>query len=342
MPQTNTKTNPATAKKKPGVIKRVHYRAKALRARRPHKSFQLTRRRDIPKHPPLPGFFSFTASVFKFIRSNLKVFSIMLAVYLIASILLIGVMQFQQYQYLRELLDAVDPAVVGSQWPILSRGLGMFGTAITGGLNSSLGETQQLYLGLIYLVSWLVVVWWLRQRLADNVVRVRDALYNGCAPFISTLLILLLMIAQALPGALSVYAFSMSTQMGIEGAGAMLLAILGVLLALLSLYWLTSSVFALLIVTLPGTYPMMAIRSASDLAVGRRLSLMLRLLWVALLVLIIWAVILIPIILLDNWINVSWSPLVPLFVQILSGVSLLFSTTYIYLLYRRMIDEPAK
>lgn len=329
--------------KKPGVITRTKTRTADLKTRRPHKSFQLTRRRDLPKRPSLPGYISFTNTVFRTMRTYWKHFLILLSLYVGFVALFIGFVQQEQYRAIIDSVKQVGPDIVGGQLDAVTQTVGLFGVAITGGLNTALGETQQLVISIAYLVVWLVVVWLLRQLLAGNAARVRDALYNGCAPFISTLLIALLMIAQAIPAAIGILVFSIAAGgTVVDGVVAMMFGLVALLLVLLSLYWLTSSVFALLIVTLPGTYPMAAIRAAGDIALGRRLPLMIRLVWLGFILLLIWAVVLIPVLLLDGWLNISWLPLVPITIQILSGFSVLFLTTYIYLLYRGMINEPGK
>lgn len=322
------------------LMARILARPLALRNRRAHKSFRLTRRRDIPKRPQLPGYISFSRQVIGTLFSFRKPFAWLLVVYVAASLVLIGVSQQEQYRELTEVLtqastsgeDTIDTA---------TQVAALFGSAVFGSFSGSLTEIQQFYLIMLYIVSWLVIVWMLRHLLAGSVVRFRDGLYNACAPLISTICIFALMVLQALPGALGLLVFSLSTQNSVlsGGVAAMMFGVAALLLAALSLYWLTSSFFALLIVTLPGTYPMAAIRGASDIALGRRTSLLFRLLWLVLLLLLLWAIIVVPALLIDFWVKISWLPLVTVAVQIATGASLIFGVSYIFLLYRRMIDD---
>lgn len=329
--------------KKPKLTERVRSRAASLRARRPHHSFRLTKRRDIPKRAPLPGFWKFTGSVFAILFKYKRLFFGLLVIYVVVAAATIGISQQDQYRSLTDAVQSIGPDIAGGQLDAIAQTAGLFGVTISGGLNASLSETQQLYLALVYFITWMVVVWMLRQLMAGNKVKIRDALYNACAPFVSTLLVLTVMAAQALPAVIGIMAFSIVTQnAGMNGAESMVFGVGALLLVVLSLYWLCSSIFALLVVTLPGTYPLAAIKTAGDLAIGRRVSLIFRLLWLLLVLGVIWAVIFIPVLLIDVWMNVSWSPLVALTIQLLSGFSLLFAATYIYTLYRRMIDEPKK
>ena len=130
------------------------------------------------------------------------------------------------------------------------------------------------------------------------------------------------------------------------GVSAMLVWASVSALTLVSIYWITSSVIALVIVTLPGMYPLHAIRSAGDLVVGRRLRVLFRLSWLLLIAVLAWAIIVIPIILLDAWVKqllpaISWLPIVPLVIVSMSAVTLLYAASYIYLLYRRIVDDDA-
>jgi len=321
----------STVTKRLGLVARLKTRASDLRAGR----------RRVPKLSALPGYTKFTRQVFRALMTYRNHFFILLTLYVVLATLFVGLIQQDQYQYLNDVVTQFGPELFGGQIDVITKSIGLFGVTASGGLNAALSETQQVLLGLLYLVTWLVSIWMLRQLFAKNIVRVRDALYNACAPFISTLLVILLMAAQSIPAAVGILLFSIATQgSGVDSVVALLFGVGALLLILLSLYWLTSSVFALLIVTLPGTYPMAAIRAAGGVAIGRRLPLMIRLLWLGLVTLLIWAIVLIPVLLLDSWLNTTWIPFVPITIQILSGFSILFATTYIYMLYRGMIDEP--
>ena len=93
-------------------------------------------------------------------------------------------------------------------------------------------------------------------------------------------------------------------------------------------------------------YPMQAIRAAGDMVIGRRLRVLYRLLWLAVVVVLAWLLVTIPVILFDSWIKqlvstVSWLPLVPLTIVIMSSLTLIYVSSYVYLLYRRIVDDDA-
>lgn len=343
---TSTRQVKKTAHKKRFDIKNINpvRRLRALRARRAHKSFALTRKRDIPKRAKLPGYIAFTVGVAQTIWEFRQVFLVLLLLYVVASLLLIGYSQQDQYRSLTDALgDVVKEAGENGIDAVTQIG-GLFGATLLGSLNSDFTQIQQFYLIGLYVVMWLVVVWLLRHLLAGNKVRVRDGLYNAGAPLIPSMCIVALMLLQALPGALGVLVFTITSQNSVvsSGVAAMCFGVLAALLVILSLYWISSSFLALLIVTLPGTYPMKAVRGASEIALGRRMQLLFRLLWLILLLLLIWVVVLVPALLIDFWIKVSWLPLVTLAIQVATGTSLIFGAAYVFLLYRRMIDDPTE
>lgn len=278
------------------------------------------------------------------IRRYKKQYGIFFGLFLILNTLFIGIVQQEQYQALTDAFSEVGPEIVGGEFDNTTKALALFGAAVTGSLGEPLSELQQFYIVLLGLFTWLVMVWFLRHQLSGTNVRVRDALYNSGAPFISTVLVGLLATIQLLPAAIGILAYTAARAAGIltGGVESMMFAVGAGLLVVLSLYWVTSSFFAALIVTIPGTYPMAAIKMGSDIVIGRRLSVMLRLLWLLFVLAILWFVILIPMIFLSGAIDIAWLPLVPVTIQILGAISILFATTYIYVLYRRMIDEPSK
>jgi hypothetical protein len=103
---------------------------------------------------------------------------------------------------------------------------------------------------------------------------------------------------------------------------------------------------ALVIVTLPGMYPMQALRTAGDLVIGRRMRILLRLLWMLGVVVIAWICIAIPVILFDGWLKSAWTggaslPLVPIMLLLLSSLSVVWMASYVYLLYRKVVEDDA-
>jgi hypothetical protein len=93
-------------------------------------------------------------------------------------------------------------------------------------------------------------------------------------------------------------------------------------------------------------YPLRAIRTAGDLVVGRRIRIMLRIVWLLLFTALVWALVMMPIILLDAWLKgafpaISWLPVVPIMLLVMGTITVVWISSYVYLFYRRIVDDGA-
>jgi hypothetical protein len=324
-------------------------RRKNFLNRRPHRSFLLTKRRDYKRTLKLPGFFILTLEASALLWKNKKVFSL-LGICFFVLIILFGLMGSQDtYQKIQDILNGTAPEGLfeGASGEIGKAGLLLF-TLLTQGISAQPDPGQQIIAIFISLYVWLTVIWLLRNIVADKKVKLRDGLYNAGAPILPTLLMFMIVLVQLIPAAIAIIVSAAAFQSGlIEGGAAAMLATIGVaLMVTLSMYWITSTIFALIIITLPGMYPMRAMAIAGDLVIGRRLRLLLRIVWMLVVVICWWVVVMIPVILLDNWIKsifeqISWLPVIPVVFLIMSTLTIIWSATYIYLLYRKVVDDDA-
>lgn len=326
----------------------VHSRVSRLLARRPHRSFRITRRRDYKRSLKLPGYWSFTNHVRATLWSHKKLFGGLVLVYIFVTVAVSGFGAQESYANLSDTLKEGGGELFKGNFGAVGEASLLLVTSLTTGLSPDLTQAQSVLGGLVAFFAWLATVWLLRNTLAGHNPRLRDGLYNSGSPVLATVAVGFIVTLQLLPAAIAVIVYSAAQASGMLeiGVSAMLIWTGVVLLGLLSLYWIASSFIALVIVTLPGMYPMHAIRTAGDLVVGRRLRMLLRLLWLALIVVLAWAIIIIPIILFDAWIKqllpaVSWLPLVPLAIISMGSLSLIFAASYVYLLYRRIVDDDA-
>ena len=307
--------------------------------RRPHRSLRRTRKRDYARSLRLPGYIAFSRHVWQVIWDNRKLFLKFLLLYAILSIVIMGALNQDAYVTLRNGLNEVSTELD------LDRVFTLFTTAVTDSSGQDATFAGQLTAGLFLLLGWLTTVWILRQRLVGDEIRLRDALYNAGAPILSTLMLLLFAIVQLLPLTLVLLAYTVITGAGvinlsidIENMAAFLAV---VVMAVMTLYWLTTTLIALVMVTKQGIYPFQALRMAGDIVVGRRLRVMYRLLFMVIPVIVLWVLVLAPIIILDNAIQIDWLPLVQIFTLILSTVTLIWVASYIYILYRFIIEDDS-
>lgn len=326
----------------------VGTRSKDLLARRPHRSFKKTLRRDYSRPLRLPGYWAFTNYVRRILFANKKIFVYLIVIYAVLSIVLIGLASQETYTEISDTLRDASEEIVDGNLGELGNATLLLGTAVTGSLNGTPTDLQRLYAIILALLVWLTTVWLLRAIVAGNKPKLRDGLYNAGAPFLSTLLVSLVIIVQLLPIALAIIGYGAAVSSGLLDGGieAMVFWAAAGLLGTLSIYWLSGTFIALVVVTLPGMYPMQAIKTAGDLVIGRRMRILLRLLWLLFIVALFWVVIMVPIILLDTWIKgiwpvIHWVPVVPIALIVMSSLTIVWSSSYTYLLYRKVVDDDA-
>lgn len=316
---------------------------------RPHRSFRRTRRRDYVRPLALPKIIPFTREVFRTLWKNRKIFLPLMVIYIVLYGLLVGIGSQDTYTQVTDFMKESGGTLLSGGWASLAQSGLTLATLGISGLNEQLTEVQQVFAVLLGVMAWLTTVWLLRNILAGHKVKMRDGLYNAGAPLISTLLVVLVLVIQLLPIALAAVGYSAATSSGLLSGGgmpAMIFWAAATLLALLSLYWVTSSLFALIIVTLPGMYPYRALKAAGAIVLSRRIKLLLRWLWMFVCILGIWLVFMLPVILLDMGIKVVWPqisavPIVPVGLLLVSAYSIFWGSTYIYLLYRKVVDNEA-
>jgi hypothetical protein len=315
-------------------------------ARRPHRSFRLSRRRDYVRSLELPGYFAFTHYVNKTVWSYRKLFFGLAVIYLVLLTILVGIGSQETYTSLVDSLKETNAGLAEGDISQLGQASLVFLSIATVGIADTPTEAQQVYSVLIGLFVWLTTVWLLRNKFAGHKVRLRDGLYNAGAPILPLFLVGLALLVQLIPIVLAVIGYEAATASGLLDGGveAMLFWFAASLLVVLSIFWATSTLFAMIVVTLPGMYPLKALRSAGDLVLGRRVRILLRWMWMFLAVAVFWTIVLIPLILIDLGISGIWPafsdvPVVPVALAMLGTVSIIWISSYVYLLYRKVVDE---
>jgi len=273
----------------------------------------------------------------------------MIAFYGVFSVIFLGFGSQEAYSQLSELLDETGGQILTGGWGSVGQAGLVLLSGITGSLNPDLTDAQQVYAGLIFLLTWLTTVWLLRSALAGKPVRLRDGIYNSGAPIVPTALVLVVLFMQLIPAALGIIGFNSAVSAGMfdQGFVAMLVSIVVGLLVVLSTYWIVSTFIALIIVTLPGVYPLQAVRSAGDIVIGRRIRLLLRIAWLIAINIILWVVLMLPLVILARLLAgiapiTSSLPIVPIAMTIVGSMIVVWSATYIYLLYRKVVEDDAQ
>jgi len=320
----------------------------ALLARRPHRSFQLTRRRDSSRSLKIEGYVAFTLYVNRIFRQHWQMFGLLVVIYALIMAILGAITTQDTY-------DSIDALLRGAAGDFFGKGIGQIGQAGLVALSafaSSAGNLQpdaHVYLVLSLILAWLSTVWLLREIMLGRKPKLRDGLYNSGAPLLSTLGVVIVLVVQLLPIGLVVLAYAALSSVDLigDGFGSMLFWLIAATIAALVLYWITSTIIALIVVTLPGVYPLRAVKLSGDLVVGRRLRVMYRLLWGLVAIALTWIAVLIITILLDNLLKmllpgIAWLPIVPYVGALVTAYAVVWYATYAYLFYRKIVDDNAK
>ncbi|MBR3135242.1 hypothetical protein IKG54_01600 [Candidatus Saccharibacteria bacterium] len=313
---------------------------------RPHKSFHRSYREDYQRELAVPGLLSHAVNTFKTIFKNWKIFLPLIILAVIFNILLVGLMNEDTYTAFQDAVEETNQNYAGGSLGNFAKaGLTLMSVVATGGLSSGLTETQVIFLTIIFLIIWLVTVYIVRHYLAGHKIKLRDALYNALTPLLSTLVVLIVFLIQLLPVVFTVIIYSAAVQTVFLSTPfyALVFFIFASLMILLSLYLISSTAMALVAVTAPGLYPMKALSSASDLIMGRRIKLIIRILFLIFVVAIVYVVFMLPLILLDMWAKSTFSwlegiPFVSVYLLIATVFAFIYSATYLYLYYRRMLN----
>lgn len=283
------------------------------------------------KHPVrLPNAFRLSNKAAQAVWSHKGLFIGITLVYGLLNLLLVhGLAGSSDLSDLKHTFDQIFTGHFGS----LASGLGVFVTLVSSSGNAS-SDTAGAYQVFLSIIASLAIIWALRQTMAGVNLRIRDAFYKGMYPLVPFILVLLVIGLQFIPllAGVSLYSIVVNNGIAILGLEKFLWGLFSCLLALLTVYMVSSSIFALYIVTLPDMTPMKALRSARELVRYRRWTIVRKVLFLPVLLLVIAAVIMIPIII--------W--LTPLAQWVFFGLTmfmLLAVHSYIYVLYRELLNE---
>lgn len=284
-------------------------------------------KQEVKVRTPLPGAFRLTAGVGSFLAKNWKPLGGIVLVYLILNVIFASGISNVSTAFSNIKTDLNTSGGHG-----LWHAAGGFGSLVasSGSSSSATGSTLQ---SILFIVESLVIIWALRHLMAGQSISVKLAYYRSMAPLIPFVLIIAVIIIQLLPvtiGATVLAAIASSVFTG-SSAATVFSAIAFIGLAAWSVYMVSASIFALYIVTLPDTEPRQALKAAKDLVRFRRLAVIRKVFFLPLLVLAVMAVIIVPLILYV-------SAIVPAVFYILSMLAILFVHSYLYSLYRGLLE----
>ncbi|MCQ2570998.1 MAG: hypothetical protein MJ154_02010 [Candidatus Saccharibacteria bacterium] len=313
-----------------------------------HHSFKRSYREDYTRGLQAPGLVAHAMSTLKILRKNWKLFGGMILIIVFMNIVFVGLMSEATYQTVQDSIDeSTEVLGYGEVGRLAKSGLLLISTVATGGLTKGMTEVQQVFAFLFGAITILVTIYYLRHLMAGNRPSIRDGLYNALTPLVSCMLVLLVVFLHMLPIFIFtiLYSTAVATNFLAQPLYAFLFWLLGSLLILLSAYLLPGSILAVCATTVPGIYPMQAINATTDLVQGRRTKFIIRLFFSIVFMAVMWVIIMVPIIWLDlvlkqNFEFLQTVPIVPFILQIMTTFTIVYLTAYIYLFYRRMLDDP--
>ncbi len=313
-----------------------------------HSSFKRSYREDYLRHDDQqPGLFAHASYALKTLLKNWKIFGALFLAMFVASILLLGMLSEDTYVNFQ---TAIDETAAGMETGDIGRGakagLLLISSFTSGGLSQTMSETQTVLAVFVFLAIWLTTIFILRHILAGHKLKMRDALYSALAPFVSTILVFLMIFVHLIPIFISIIVGSSAQATGFLDTPfyALVFWLFSAGLTVLSLYLLSSSLMALVAVAVPGTRPFAALNLASDLMAGRRVKFVTRILFLVFLYTLGLVAIIYPIMLFDLWLKsfasffVGW-PIVPVALLIFTLFAFIYATVYIYLYYRRLLEK---
>ncbi|MBQ7802859.1 hypothetical protein IJ380_03350 [Candidatus Saccharibacteria bacterium] len=319
---------------------------KKKRARvRLHQSFKRSYREDYIRKLEVPGLLHHAVESLNLILKNWKLFLPLIIFAVVFNTALVGLMSESTYVEFQNILEQQNEQLAnGEVGNFAKAGLLLVSTVTSGGLSSGLTEIQIVFAVIIFLLMWLITIYLMRHILAGKKVKLRDGFYNALTPLVSTFVIFLVAVIQAIPILAVVITYSAAVQTDFLATPfyALVYFIFAALLILLSAYLLSSTLIALVAVTAPGLYPIAALRTASDLMAGRRTRFIIRLFFLIFAVALMWVIVMLPLITIDLFLKtkIGWLegfPFIPICLQVMTCFSFIYVSTYLYLYYRRVL-----
>jgi hypothetical protein len=295
---------------------------------RQYTSFKLQKR---IKHPvKLPNIYRLTRTAALTLWAHKRLFIGLTLTYGLLNLILVqGIASGTDVTQLKSDLHQV----FGGHFGDLTSGLSIF-ALLVGSAGNSTSQTAGAYQIFLALISSLAIIWALRQSLAGTQLRIRDAYYRGMYPLIPFILVLLVVGLQFVPLLIgsTIYSIVITNGIAVLGIEKLVWALLYILLALLTFYMLSSSLFGLYIVTLPDMTPLKALRSARELVRHRRWTVLRKVIALPVILLLLAAIIMVPIII---WLT----PLAQWVFFLLTMSALVAIHAYMYTLYRELLNE---
>ena len=313
-----------------------------------HRSFKRSYHEDYQRKTELPSLTSQASAAFKMFFKFWKIFLPLLLIFVGLYIFLIGAMSENTLADVKANVEQTNKDVAdGKIGTVGKAGLTLLGIISTGGL-TTMNDAQIVIAVLLFTIIWLVTIYLARHLLAGHQeIKMRDGFYSALSPLVSTLVVGLIIFLEAVPIMLTIIVFqvALTTEFLSTPFYALLFFMFAALMITLSLYLLSSSFFAIIVVSAPGLYPLTAVRMAKNLIMGRRLRFLIRVFYLVIIVALLYLLLLMPAIILDGvlkaqfaWLAESKIPFVAIIQLTITVFIFIYLSIYFYLFYRALLD----
>ena len=313
-----------------------------------HHSFKRSYYEDYQRKTELPSLTSQASAAFKMFFKFWKIFLPLLLIFVGLYIFLIGAMSENTLADVKANVEQTNKDVAdGKIGTVGKAGLTLLGIISTGGL-TTMNDAQIVIAVLLFTIIWLVTIYLARHLLAGHQeIKMRDGFYSALSPLVSTLVVGLIIFLEAVPIMLTIIVFqvALTTEFLSTPFYALLFFMFAALMITLSLYLLSSSFFAIIVVSAPGLYPLTAVRMAKNLIMGRRLRFLIRVFYLVIIVALLYLLLLMPAIILDGvlkaqfaWLAESKIPFVAIIQLTITVFIFIYLSIYFYLFYRALLD----
>lgn len=313
-----------------------------------HRSFKRSYYEDYQRKTELPSLTSQASAAFKMFFKFWKIFLPLLLIFVGLYIFLIGAMSENTLADVKANVEQTNKDVAdGKIGTVGKAGLTLLGIISTGGL-TTMNDAQIVIAVLLFTIIWLVTIYLARHLLAGHQeIKMRDGFYSALSPLVSTLVVGLIIFLEAVPIMLTIIVFqvALTTEFLSTPFYALLFFMFAALMITLSLYLLSSSFFAIIVVSAPGLYPLTAVRMAKNLIMGRRLRFLIRVFYLVIIVALLYLLLLMPAIILDGalkpqfaWLAESKIPFVAIIQLTITVFIFIYLSIYFYLFYRALLD----
>ncbi|MFZ1323921.1 MAG: hypothetical protein WAQ57_02040 [Candidatus Saccharimonadales bacterium] len=283
----------------------------------------------VKKNKKIPNSIYILRQSFGHIWQNKRVFAGILLIFAIFYVTLVKGLATEFK--LDEASRTIDE-VVGDGIGTPTKAVALLGT-LFGTTGSTTGDAANVYQIVLFIIVSLAIIWTLRQTFDGRTkLRIRDAYFKSMSPFITYIVVSFIILVQCIPALVGILVYSLVAGGGLAVGAAEQVLWLSVLIGsiLVSGYFISSSLFASYIVTLPNMTPLLSLRSAKKLVRYRRLSVLRKVLFLPIFVLLCFIIIFLPLVIL-----------VPVLAEILFAILsfslILLGHTYFYVLYRELL-----